>query len=73
MVVSRSTEYAVLEIHSDSSIHYYVKRQFDDLISQAFPTKEKLFKTWLLGQIKWRSLEDIIGKVGQKQTVLNSS
>ena len=73
MAVSRSMEYAVLEIHGDGSTHYYMKRQYDELISQAFPTKEKLFKTWLLDQIKWRSLEDIVGKVGQEQTVLNSS
>jgi len=73
MAVSRSMEYVVLEIHREGATLFYIKRQFDELMSQAFPTKEKLFRTWSLGQIKWRSLEDIVGKVGQEQTVLNSS
>jgi hypothetical protein len=65
MVVFRSMKYTVLEIHTDRYTHYYMQRQYDDLISQVFPTKEKLFKTWSLGQIKWHLLDEIVGKIGQ--------
>jgi len=66
MEVICSMKYTVLEVHSDGSTHYYMQRQYDDLISQAFLTEEELFKSWSLGQINWRSLDEIIGKVGQK-------
>ena len=61
-----SIRYTVLEVNSDGSTHYYMQRQFDELISQAFPSEEELFRSWALGEINWRSLEEIIGKVGQK-------
>jgi hypothetical protein len=59
-------KYAVLEVHSDGFTNYYMQRQYDGLISQAFPTEEELFKSWSSGQINWRSLDEIVGKVGQK-------
>ena len=59
-------KYAVLEVYSDGFTNYYMQRQHDGLISQAFPTEEELFKSWSSGQINWRSLDEIIGKIGHE-------